>query len=155
MRPGTKLFVFTSLAFAAGIAVTLGLQRVYDAGGFLKDSLDHAFDPPHTPTKTLFMVAATAIFLALPIAIAEWASTSRFRRRERELRETRPADDVNPYEGPEGRGLLFDGPDGRLLLAEPRGGIGAPVEIPMPPLPPPEPAPVAEAPPAADPEPAK
>ncbi|HUR69633.1 MAG TPA: hypothetical protein VM370_10335 [Candidatus Thermoplasmatota archaeon] len=135
MRPGTKLFLTGSLAFAAGIAITIWFERMYAADGFLKNSLDAALMPPITATKILIVVTALVVFTALPLGIAEWNSERRFVRAERELRALRPVDQVARYEGPEGRGFLFEGPEGRLLLLEPAGGIGEPRRIELPPAP--------------------
>lgn len=143
MRQGTRLFLYTTLAFAAGIAVTIAFERAYAAEGFLRNSLDTVFRPPITPTKMLFAAAVILIATAVPLAVAEWIAERRFVRKEREMRAARPADAVTAYEGPEGRGFLFDGPDGRMLLLEPAAGIGRPrvVELPPAPAPPPDPAP--------------
>lgn len=136
MRANTKLFLFTTLAFAAGIAITIFFERVYANGGFLRDSLDTALRPPITATKVLIVVTALLVFSALPLAIAEWRAEKRFVKLEREMRAARPADAVTVYEGPEGRGFLFDGPDGRTLLLEAQGGVGEPTVIELPPVPP-------------------
>lgn len=128
-------WVVGALGFAAGVFVTILLERVYARGGFLKDTLDSVTRPPITPTKILFYVAALLILVALPLAIAEWASERRYVRAEREMRAARPAAAVTRYEGPDGRGFLFDGPEGRALLLEPRGGIGAPTVVDLPPVP--------------------
>ena len=135
MRPGTKLFLLTSLAFAAGIAITIAFERAYASDGFLKNTIDTATRPPITPTKILFVVSALLIFTAIPLAIAEWVAERRFVKLEREMRAARPADAVTVYEGPEGRGFLFDGPDGRTLLLEPAAGMGHPRTVDLPPVP--------------------
>lgn len=147
MRQNTKLFLFTSLAFAAGVALTITFERLYAAEGFLKNSVDSAFQPPITPTKVLFVVAALMMLAAIPLATAEWMAERRFVRAEREMRAARPADAVTHYEGPEGRGYLFDGPSGRALLLEPAAGVGEPRVVELPPVP-------ADAPPPAASEPA-
>lgn len=137
MRPNTKLFLYTSLAFAAGIALTVTFERLYAANGFLRNSVDSAIQPPITPTKMLFVVAAVLMFTSVPFAVAEWRAERRFVRLEREMRAARPADAVTEYRGPEGRGYLFDGPTGRTLLLEPTAGVGEPrvVELPAVPTP--------------------
>lgn len=135
MRPDTKLLLFTSLAFAAGVGVTVGLQAIYHDGGFLKDSVDLAFRPPITPTKVLIVITAALVFAMLPVGIAEWRSERAYVRAEQEMRAARPGDAVTRYEGPEGRGFLFDGPAGRTLLLEPAGGIGQPRTLELPPIP--------------------
>ena len=135
MRPNTKLFLFTSLAFAAGVALTVTFERLYAANGFLRNTIDSAFQPPITPTKVLFVVAAVLMLSAVPLALAEWRAERRFVRMEREMRAARPADAVTQYEGPEGRGFLFDGPDGRTLLLEPAGGVGEPRVVELPSVP--------------------
>lgn len=135
MRPNTKLFLFTSLAFAAGVAITIAFERLYAANGFLRNSIDSAITPPITPTKILFVVAALLMLTSVPIALAEWAAERRFVRLEREMRAARPADAVTEYEGPEGRGYLFDGPAGRTLLLEPAAGVGEPRVVELPPIP--------------------
>lgn len=139
MRPSTKLFLYTSLAFAAGIAVTIGFERLYAHGGFLRESLDTALKPPITATKVLIVITALVVFSALPLGIAEWRAERAFLRAERSMRSERPADVVARYEGPEGRGVLFDGPGGRSLLLEPSGGIGLPHVVGLPPTPVPGP----------------
>lgn len=136
MRAGTKLFLGTSLGFSAGVGVTIALQRIYRAGGFLKDSLDIAFGDPTTPTKVLILVAAGITLVALPFGILEWRSDRRFLRVEREMRVARPFDQVSRYEGPEGRGFLFEGAEARTLLIEPTGGIGEPRVVELPLVPP-------------------
>lgn len=128
-------WLIAAIAFAAGVFVTILLERVYARGGFLKDTIDSVTRPPITPTKILFYVAAVLILVALPLAIAEGWSERRYLRLEREMRATRPADAVTRYEGPDGRGFLFDGPQGRTLLLEPSGGIGAPTVVELPPVP--------------------
>ena len=149
LRPNTRLSLFTSLAFAAGIAITIAFERLYAADGFLRNSVDSAIRPPITPTKILFVVAAIFVVTSIPLALAEWRSERRFLRVEREMRAARPADAVTHYEGPEGRGSLFDGPDGRTLLLEPRAGVGEPRVVELPPVPP-EPVSPEPAPPSAD-----
>ncbi|HET6403353.1 MAG TPA: hypothetical protein VFH78_01795 [Candidatus Thermoplasmatota archaeon] len=144
MRPTTKLYLATTLAFAAGIAITIAFERAYAADGFLKNSVDSAIRPPITPTKILFVVAALLVFTSVPFALAEWRAERRFVRMERELRAARPGDAVTAYEGPEGRGFLFDGPGGRTLLLEPTAGVGEPRVVELPPLPPEAAAPPAE-----------
>lgn len=128
-------WLIAAIAFAAGVFVTILLERVYARGGFLKDTIDSVTRPPITPTKVLFYVAALLILVAVPIAIAEWRSERRYVRMEREMRAARPADAVTRYEGPDGRGFLFDGPDGRTLLLEPQGGLGRPTVVELPPVP--------------------
>lgn len=144
MRPNTKLFLTASLAFAAGVAITIAFERAYAAHGFLRNSIDSAIQPPITPTKVLFVVAALFVFSAIPLAIAEWLAERRFVRMEREMRAARPADAVTAYDGPEGRGFLFDGPGGRTLLLEATAGVGEPRVVDMPA--PPEPSPTPDAP---------
>lgn len=134
MRAGTKVFLGTSLGFAAGIGATLLLQYLYGADGFLKSTIDTALKPPITGTKIAFLVAAVLVFGSLPVAILEWTSERRFLRAERDLRAERPADAVTRYEGPEGRGFLFDGPEGRTLLLEGLGGWGEPRRVELPPV---------------------
>lgn len=129
-------WIAAALGFAAGVLVTILVVRLYGAGGFLTDTVNTVTRPPITPTKILFYVSAALIALALPLAIGEWLAERRFVKAERALRAERPADDVTAYEGPEGRGFLFDGPQGRLLLLEPTGGIGRPTTIELPPVPP-------------------
>lgn len=136
VRAGTKLFLYTTLAFAAGIALTILFERTYASDGFLRNSVDSAIRPPITPTKILFVVAALAVFTALPLAIAEWRAERRFVKLERAMRAERPGDAVTSYEGPDGRGYLFDGPNGRTLVLEPAGGVGEPRVVELPPLPP-------------------
>lgn len=138
MRTGTKVFLGTSLGFAAGVALTIAFERIYAADGFIKNSLDTALRPPITATKILIVVAALLTFVALPIAILEWRSERAFLRLEREMRAARPADAVTRYDGAEGRGYLFDGAEGRALLLEPQGGIGAPRVVTYPPAPAPD-----------------
>ena len=136
MRTNTKLALFTSLAFAAGIAITILFERIYAADGFLKNSVDSAIRPPITPTKILFVVAAIFVVASIPFALAEWRSERRFLRMEREMRAARPGDAITRYEGPEGRGYLFDGSSGRTLLLEPPAGVGEPRVVELPPVPP-------------------
>lgn len=135
MRTGTKVFLGTSLGFASGIALTIAFERLYAADGFLKNSIDAALMPPITPTKILIVVTAAIVLTALPLAILEWRSERAYVKIERDMRAARPADAVTRYEGTEGRGYLFDGPDGRALLLEPAGGIGAPRVVALPPVP--------------------
>lgn len=84
------------------------------------------------PKGLAFFALGVVFLLAFPLAIVDGVSSARFRRAERELREARPADAVHPYEGPEGRGLIFDGPDGRALLLRAPGGLGAPRLLALP-----------------------
>lgn len=82
------------------------------------------------PAKISGYVAVVLILLAaLPLSIATGVSNVLYHRRERDLRESRPDDAVQPYEGPEGIGLEFNGPHGRLLLLRPPGGIGRPRRV--------------------------
>lgn len=124
-----------ALGLALGILVTLGAQRLYAREGFFKASWDMVLGQPITPTKVLILVTAVLVFAALPLAIADLRSDRRFRRMERALREAQPADEVHPYEGPEGEGLRFEGPEGARLLLRPPGGFGQPriVEVAPPP----------------------
>lgn len=131
-----KLAIGLALGFAAGVAASVAVARLYGAGGFLRDSVDTLVRPPFSATKALFYVAALLILVALPLGVLEWRAERRFLRRERELRASRPADAVTRYEGPEGRGFLFDGPQGRTLLLEPAGGLGEPRLVELPPTPP-------------------
>lgn len=154
MRAVTKVFLGTSLGFAAGVAVTVSFERMYAAQGFLRNSLDAALMPPITPTKVLIVVTALVVLSALPLAILEWTSERAYLKVEREMRAARVADAVSRYEGPEGRGYLFDGAQGRALLLEPAGGIGAPRVVALPPPPPAPPEPAGDAPSEAPAEPA-
>jgi hypothetical protein len=133
MRTGTKITLFTLAAFAAGVGATLWLQHLYHAGGFFRDSWDAATRPPIGATKILIVITILVVFTALPIGIVEWRSERAFHRAQRELRMTRPADEVSRYDGPEGRGFLFAGPERRLLLLEPVGGMGEPRIVELPP----------------------
>lgn len=142
-----------ALGFAAGVAASAIVVRLYGGGGFLANSWNTFFQPPMSATKILAVIAAALVFLALPFGIAEWASERRFRREERRLREERPGAEVRAYEGEEGHGVLFVDAGGRTLLLHPVGGIGAPRRIELPPEPPlaepaPEPEPLAGTPPA-------
>lgn len=82
--------------------------------------------------------ALLLVAIALPLAIAEGRSMRRFRQVEARLRAERPDDLVTPYEGPEGRGVRFEGPGGVLLLLHPPGGLGAPRVVDATPPPPEE-----------------
>ena len=139
-----RLWPWLALAFAAGVAVTIALERAYAGGGFLRDSVDQAFKPPYTPTKYLIWTTFALVFLALPFGIREMVAERRFVKQERAMRASRPADAVTEYVGPEGRGYLFDGPGGRTLLLEPVGGLTHPRTVELPPVPPAPPAPPEE-----------
>lgn len=136
MRTGTKVTIAAALGFAAGVGMTVWMERLYAADGFLKNTVDTAFRAPYTPTKYLLMLAMLLPFLALPFGIVEWRAERRYLRQERALRAARPGDAVTAYDGPEGRGVLFDGPSGRTLLLEPAGGWGEPRLVELPPVPP-------------------
>lgn len=124
--PRTRVVVGVTLGFAAGVAATLAAQAVYAREGVIRHYWDTLVNPPLTPTKVLFVVATLLALAALPFSILDMLATRRYRRAERRLRDERPADDVRPYEGPEGHGLLFEGAEGSVLLLEPVGGFGHP-----------------------------
>jgi hypothetical protein len=133
MERARRLWIVAILSFAAGVLVTILLQREYASGGFLTDTVNTVTRPPMTATKILFYVAAALIAATFPLALGEGVAERRFKRRERELRAARPADTVTPYAGPEGRGVLVEGPGGRTLLLEALGGFGHPRLVELPP----------------------
>lgn len=118
---------FAIVAGAAAFdALAFAFQWAYAAGGLFRSHWDTLTSPPLTATKVLMIAAAVLALLGLPVALAEWRSDRRFRRRAETLRRERPLDARLPYEGPEGEGYLFEGPHGSVLLLRPRGGLGAP-----------------------------
>lgn len=121
-------------AVAAAAAFWLH-QRLYAGSEFYRYHVDMAFSDPVAPTKVLMMVGAGLVALALPLAIADWRAERRYRRAIRETHRRRFLSTYEPYEGPEGAGVLFTGPEGRLLLLKPLGGFGEAraIELPAPP----------------------
>jgi hypothetical protein len=148
------------LLAALTLALYAGLDRLAFAlrarGGFWGDVWRVAFGPPVAWARVLLILAGAFVALALllaPIAWAETRAAQRYARREEELRRERPDATVTPYDGPEGEGVAFDGPDGRLLLLRPDRGLGFPREVALPATPasPPEaPSPMGSNGPAAD-----
>lgn len=145
MRTSTRWWLGAGLAFAAGIALTIGYQKAYASDGFVKNSVDSFIHPPWSATKILAIVAAALMAPAFALGLAEWRAERAFRRAERELRAVRPLAEVVEYEGPEGNGLLFAGADGRALLLRPTAGLADPRVVELTRPAPEEPPPLADA----------
>lgn len=146
MQESTRSFLRIALWFALVGVIPVAFHLAYNGGGFVKDAVDTAFRPPHSPTKYLMWGIFALVFLAVPFGLREMVTDRRYVRQERAMRAARPDDAVTEYVGPEGRGYLFDGPGGRTLLLEPEAGLGAPRVVELPPVPAepeaqPEPAP--------------
>lgn len=132
MQTRTKVAIGAALGFAAGIALSYLVSLDFAANGFLKNQWDTFFQPPRSATKIFAVLAALLVLAALPFGILEWRADARFRKEERRLREERPTAEVSPYEGSEGRGLLFSDPMGEVLLVSPAGGLRGPAVIDRP-----------------------
>lgn len=123
------LTLLVALAFALLYGVVWALKG---QGGFWAEAWRLLFTPPYSPARLSSGLAIALLLVAglfTPLAWAETRAVRRFARREAELRQQRPLDAVTPYEGDDGEGVAFDGPDGRLLLLRPPQGLGAPVEV--------------------------
>jgi hypothetical protein len=126
------LALLVGLAFAVGLVLALA-YLLRTLGDLVADTYRTSTYIGINPPKALAFAALGLILLvALPLAIADGVSSARFRRAERDLRDARPHAAVARYEGPEGRGLLFDAPEGRTLLLRPAGGLGRPRVVPLP-----------------------
>lgn len=118
------------LAAALVVGLAYLLRLLHD---FVADAYRTATYVGVNAPKALALAAVALVLLAaFPLALLEAVSGARFRRAERDLRQTRPLDEVRPYEGPEGRGLLFHGAEGAVLLLRPPGGLGGPRLHPLP-----------------------
>lgn len=118
---------------AEGVAAVLAVLAGASVAAFYLGPKVGLLALPLSATKVFAIAGILFIAAALALAVLEGLAGRRFKLAERELRAVRPEDAVAPYEGPEGDGLLFEGPDGRLLLLRPRSGLGAPQRVELPP----------------------
>ena len=155
--PGQPILRVLLAVLGAAFASLLVVALAYLMRTFVDLAVDNYRSSTYAginPPKALaFTALGLIVLVAFPLAILDGVSSARFRRAERDLRETRPDATVSPYEGPEGRGLAFDAPSARVLLLRPPGGIGRPRVLALPPVaaeaPAPDDAPRGDAGPAA------
>lgn len=109
-----------------GIAIAVVATAALLAGGFAVIPPFGLLRDPVSPTKVFALVAIALTAVAAPFAIAEGWSDRRFRKARAQLEAQGGWAGIAPYDGGLGRGLLFSSDTRRLLLLEPRGGVGAP-----------------------------
>lgn len=135
--------------WATVLAVAFWLHHTLKArGGLYRNSIDMAFSEPTTATKVLMMAGGALVLVALPLALADWRAERRYKRAVEQMRVRRFLSSYEPYQGQEGSGTLFVGPEGRVLVLRALGGLGAPRILELNPEPnlEPEPASVDSAP---------
>ena len=121
------------------VAIAIVALATLLAGAFALIPPHGVFRDPISDTKKWAMVAIALVAIAAPIALAEGVSDRHFRRVMERVRASRAWEREAAYDGPEGRGLLFEAPGHRALVLHAVGGVGAPrvietewaVEVPV------------------------